>query len=57
MDWNQAFEDEDGEGNRVSITLAEIQGLLISNLTRDEVDEFGGDLIIWAEFHRERIYE
>jgi hypothetical protein len=57
MDWNRAFEVEDGEGGRVSITLAEIEGLLTSNLTRDELDELGGHLIIYAEFDRQRIYE
>ena len=57
MDWNRAFEVEDGKGSRISITLAEIEGLLTANLTRQELDELGGHLIIFAEFSREPLYE
>ena len=57
MDWNQAFEVEDEEGNRALIGLAEIEGLLTANLSRQELGEPGGHLIIFAEFNWEPIYE
>jgi hypothetical protein len=57
MGGSKGIEVTDGEGNRFLLTPAEIQDLLIANLKRDELDEFGGSLIIFAEFHQGPVYE
>lgn len=49
MNWEREIEFEDGENRKVVVTVGEIQDLLISNLTRNEMDEFGGELIKCAE--------
>lgn len=45
MNWEREIEFEDGEKRKVVVTVGEIQDLLISNLTRNEMEEFGGELI------------
>lgn len=45
MNWDQEIEIGGKGGLKVLVTVAEIQDLLMSNLTRNEMDEFGGDLI------------
>jgi hypothetical protein len=49
MNWEKEVEFEDGEKRKVVVTAGEIQDILISNLTRNEMDEFGGELIKCAE--------
>jgi len=49
MNWEKEIGFEDGEKRKVVTTVGEIQDLLISSLTRDEMEEFGGELTKWAE--------
>jgi hypothetical protein len=55
MHSNKGIEVRDDRGNKFLLTLEEIQELLVVNLERNEVDELGGSVIIFAEFNREPV--
>ena len=40
-----------------SLSFYSSQGLLMANLTREELDRFGGELIIWAESNRAEMHK
>jgi hypothetical protein len=49
MNWDAEVDIEGDGGVKVAVTLAEIQGLLLCNLTKDELEEFAWDLICAAD--------
>ena len=48
MYWNQEIEIDIGGGNLISLTLDEIHELLREALTKDQLEEFAGELIKFA---------
>jgi hypothetical protein len=46
MDWQEELQIEVIERN---LKVAEAFDLLVSNLTKDELEEFAGELIKWCE--------
>jgi hypothetical protein len=50
MNWDQEIEIEAKNGIKGTVTVAEIQSLLMADLTREELEEFAGELIRWVEF-------
>lgn len=49
MNWDREIEVEGNKGVKAVATLGEIQGLLMEELSREEAEEFAGELIKWAE--------
>jgi len=49
MDWYQEVEIQNGSDKPAVITLAELCSLLMVDLTREELDEFAGELITYVE--------
>ena len=49
MNWDKEIEFEGKQGEKAVATLGEIQGMLMEELTREEAEEFAGELIKWAE--------
>ena len=48
MNWEQEIEIEGEGGIRVMATAGEIHNILMAALTRDEIEEFAGELIVAA---------
>jgi hypothetical protein len=48
MDWKREIEIA-GRAKRIFVPLEEIQSVLMMSLTRDELEEFAGELIKWCE--------
>jgi hypothetical protein len=48
MNWDNGIEVS-GDGGKVLVTLGELHSLLTWELTKDELEEFAGELIKWVE--------
>ena len=49
MNWDAEINIEGERGVKLSVTLAEIQSILLYSLTKDELEEFARELIRWVE--------
>jgi len=49
MNWDREIEVEGKEGEKAAVTIGDIQSILMADLTKDEVEEFAGELIKWVE--------
>jgi|GEM_PF-2656611 len=45
MNWNKEIEVESQSGTRAITTVGEIQDILLEELTKEEAEEFAGELI------------
>ncbi len=45
MNWDLEIEVEGKEGVKATLTVADIHNALFNSLTRDDVEEFAGELI------------
>ena len=48
MNWDNGIEVS-GDGGKVLVTLGELHSLLTWELTKDDLEEFAGELIKWVE--------
>jgi hypothetical protein len=48
MNWDNGIEVS-GDGGKVVVTLGELHSLLTWELSKDELEEFAGELIKWVE--------
>lgn len=48
MNWDNGVEVS-GDGGKVLVTLGELHSLLMWELSKDELEEFAGELIKWVE--------
>lgn len=49
MNWDKEIEVEGNEGIKAVVTVGELQSVLIGELTKDDLEEFAGELIKWVE--------
>ncbi len=49
MDWDKGIEVEGKEGKKAEVSVGDIQSLLMAYLTKDELEEFAGELIKFVE--------
>lgn len=49
MNWDREIEVEGNEGIKATVTVGELQSVLMGKLTKDELEEFAGKLIKWGE--------
>ncbi|MCJ7645704.1 hypothetical protein MUO65_02185 [bacterium] len=47
MNWDNGIEVS-GDGGKVLVTLGELHSILLENLTRDDLEEFAGEMIKFA---------
>jgi hypothetical protein len=52
MNWAKDIEVEGKEGKKAEVSVGHIQDLLMAYLTKDEIEEFAGELIKWVEFSK-----
>jgi len=45
MNWDKEIEVESQSGKKAITTVGEIQGILLEELTKEEAEEFAGELI------------
>jgi len=49
MNWDRGIEVEGKEGKKTEVTIRDIHSLLMADLTKEELEEFAGDLIKFVE--------
>jgi hypothetical protein len=52
MNWDQEIEIEIEKGVSTSLTIGEIESILMAELAKDDLEEFAGELIKWVEFSK-----
>ena len=55
MNWDQEIQIEGKEGDKVTLTIGELQNLLLADLQMDDLEEFTGELLAWL--HRREVLE
>lgn len=49
MNWDKEIEVQGNEGVKAAVTVGELQSVLMMELTKEELEEFAGELIKYAE--------